>query len=346
MIYAANKSFRPAIRIWIDRDDKSVVVRVDRAELETKTRELGAALREQANQQDDRETGLSPFDDSSDLKEANHVVVLVHGFNSSTDYMGALAKRIKSTGSKKSTVAVAKFEYLSRNGVQAAADLLDQELDTLIEGNPDCEISIVTHSMGGIVSRAVIEAEAFDIPQVKRIIMIAPPNHGTNLALLPTGADRFENVLAKIDRTGIRRALRTFVAEANVAVEDLRPDSELLKTLNQGKRNAAIDYSILLGDAGVLSSSDSQFLHKLVKQMGDSKEQEFVKAGKELNAFMDLLSPELLAKTGDGVVSLESGKLEGVEDVAVLGFQHSDLLRGNAKTQRRIIREIIGRLTD
>jgi len=344
VLYTANKALKPAIRIWIDRPNDAIVIRIDRSELEAKTKQMGAALRENANQLDAKQTGLRQFYKSSDLKESEHIVVLVHGFNSSTDYMGTLAKQIKNSGSKKSPITVARFDYISRNGIQPAADLLDQELHKLVDQNPNCEISLVTHSMGGIVSRAAIEQEDFDIPQVKRIVMVAPPNHGTNLALLPTGADRFDNFLAKIDRTGIRKALRTFIAEANVAVEDLRPDSELLKTLNKGKRNSSIAYSILLGNAGALSSSDRKFLNKLVKQMRDSKETELIQAGNDLNAVMELLSPELLAKTGDGVVSVESGKLEGVQDVEVLSFQHSDVLKDDARAQRRIIREITKRL--
>lgn len=348
ILYSANKLLLPAVRISINRKDNTVVVRLNKTKIEAARKQWGANLRAQANEADaaaGRVNGLRPYRESTDLNKADSIVVLVHGFNSSTRFMGTLANRIEKVEPEKGKrCEVACFDYASRDGIRLAAKSLEQELQKLVKANPECEISLVTHSMGGVVSRWMIEDKDFDIPQVKRLTMVAPPNHGTNLALLPTQAGQFDSFLGEISRAGIQSSLRALAAEVNVAIEDLRPDSELLKTLNQRKRNATITYSIILGKTGILSREDRKFLDSLVDKMNESGQKERVQASKELSSLMNLVSPEIVSDTGDGVVSLESGKLDGVEDVVVLKFQHSDLLKDKAKPQSRIVREILKRL--
>ena len=345
VLYAANKMLLPAFRISINRRDKTVVVRVNKTKIDAALDELAKQLRADADQEDaaaGRVFGIRPYRKDEELDEAKHIVLLVHGFNSSTNQMSNLAQAIEKDLQKDdSSVKVACFDYATHHGISAAAASLEKSLKTLVDKNPDCSISLVTHSMGGVVSREMIEKKDFAITQIKRLIMVAPPNHGTQLAALPSGNASFDLLLAKIDQTGLRQALQTLVSIANVAIDDLKPDSKCLKELNAENRNGNVDYSIILGNRGVLSASDTKLLRRFANQLSDT---ELDNGGDDLNALLETLPPELITGQGDGVVSVESGKLSGVEDTVVMSFHHSELLNDNSKSQGKIIRKILHRL--
>ena len=345
VVYGANKMLQPMFRISINRRNDTVVVRVNKTEIEGAFDQLGKQLRADADEADiaaGRVFGLRPFHEDGKLDKAEHIVLLIHGFNSTTSKMNHLAEAIeKDLKKEEPSVEVACFDYATHNGISVAASSLEKSLQTIIDKNPDCSISLVTHSMGGIVSRMMIENEGFKMPQIKRLIMVAPPNHGTQLAGLPTSNASLDLILEKIDQIGVRQALQTVVSMANVAVDDLKPDSKCLKDLNAGDRNGKINYSIILGKRGVLSAPQTNLAKQFAEKMSD---EEMNNGGKELNSLLKTLPPELITGKGDGVVSVESGKLSGVEDTVVMSFQHSDLLNNNAKNQEKIIRQIVRRL--
>ena len=350
VLYGANKMLQPIFRISINRRKATVVVRVNKTELEAALDQMAKQLRTEADKADvaaGRVFGLRAFRKNGELEKAEHIVLLVHGFSSTTNKMSTLAEAIEKDQKKEDLrIEVACFDYSSHNGILAAAASLEKSLRTLIDKNPDCTISLVTHSMGGVVSRVMIEDKSFAIDQIKRLIMVAPPNHGTQLAALPTSYASLDLLLAKIDRKGARKALQNFVSRANVAVDDLKPDSKCLKELNSRGRNENVDYSIILGDLGILSTSETKLLRRLAHQLDDAKmgDAEQGNAVDDLRSLFKTLPPELVTGQGDGVVSVESGKLNGVEDSVVMSFQHSDLLKNNTKNQRKIIQQILRRL--
>lgn len=103
-------------------------------------------------------------------------VVLLHGWWSSPLTMKRLEWRLRQEGYR-----VINLGYPSvRTPLEAIArDWLPRELEKTVprDGGP---VHFVTHSMGGIVLREFLEAQLGWRPG--RIVLIAPPNHGSSLA--------------------------------------------------------------------------------------------------------------------------------------------------------------------
>lgn len=56
---------------------------------------------------------------------------------------------------------------------------LGRELAARMAADPAQEISIVAHSMGGLVARAALNADASGLPKLKQLVMLGTPNFGS-----------------------------------------------------------------------------------------------------------------------------------------------------------------------
>jgi len=100
-------------------------------------------------------------------------VVLIHGILRSSKCMSAMAETLEQAG-----FHTFQFDYPSTQvSIPDAAEYLHQTIESL-EGIE--ELSIVAHSMGGLVTRAYF-AEHHD-PRFRRVVMVGTPNHGAELA--------------------------------------------------------------------------------------------------------------------------------------------------------------------
>lgn len=100
------------------------------------------------------------------------LVFLLHGIGKGAYDMDALAKRINNSG-----YAVLNWDYPSTD--HSLADLADK-LAMEVERFPEYKIHFVTHSMGGIVVRTFLSKH--DVKKMGRLVMIAPPSQGAELA--------------------------------------------------------------------------------------------------------------------------------------------------------------------
>ena len=102
-------------------------------------------------------------------------VVLIHGLGGTRLDMWPMARRLRSLGFN-----VRNWGYRSMgNRIESHAARL-AELLTKLSHETNGEIHLATHSMGGIITRAMLAGHA--IERLGRIVMIAPPHQGSHAA--------------------------------------------------------------------------------------------------------------------------------------------------------------------
>ncbi len=244
----------------------------------------------------------------------------------------------------KAGFAVGRFEYASDRAIEESARLLAADLRRVACEQPERCIALVTHSMGGIVARAVVEDPELDPGNVSRLVMVAPPNHGSALADVgyearpAVDSEEAEGHMAAAGRSAL-------VALLGPAGEQLRTNSPFLRKLNSRPRNPQVRYTIILGTKAPFTTASFQ----VAQAAADEAEHRWRwtrwigEAVKSRFAAME----ELQQGRGDGVVSVASGRLDGVEDVVLLPFHHNEpLWSPTHETVQQLYREVLDRLED
>ncbi len=286
-----------------------------------------------------RQYGIEFQKDWGAAPAALPLVIIVHGLNSSPEDVPFLVDPVR-----ESKLPAALFRYPNDQALDDSAALLSRELKALAERHPQRKVILLTHSMGGLIARACIENQSLDPGNVTRLIMVAPPNHGSQLAHFAFAVDVFDYFREAARRdTPWPRFYEMIEDGLSEAARDLTPDSPFLRKLDGYKRNAAVRYSILLGTRAPMTREQ---LDDVRQQLADAAhENRFVKLfGKKLDGWLADME-EVVDGQGDGAVSVSRGRLEGVEDTLLLPFDHlaSDLKSDGV---RKLQKEIVSRLVE
>ncbi len=112
------------------------------------------------------------------VTKSNKPLLLVHGIIGNTKQMVQVAKRLFDSG-KYDLVMTFNYENLNTPIEATSGELLDQLKS--VGFSKDKKITILSHSMGGLVSRCMIEQlSGYDV--VKKLVVVGTPNMGSKVA--------------------------------------------------------------------------------------------------------------------------------------------------------------------
>lgn len=249
---------------------------------------------------------------------ARPIVVMVHGLDCNRENWQSMADLVESEGYQ-----AAYFAYPSDQPIERSAAMFGEQMTVLREEFPHASVHIIAHSMGSLVARAYIEGDIY-AGGVDRLLLIAPPNHGSRWAL-------FRSVLEAREHYHLwqnnEEYSPTWIITDGLgqAGEDLLPGSDFLLALNRRPRRDGVRYTIITGDrhegwriAGDAIASTSSLIPGSVSQHWGLR---------HLNrGIQDLAVCARDQENGtDGPVSIESAKLAGVDDFILLHADHTAL---------------------
>ncbi len=307
--------------------------REEEKELRTQLREAVKESFPEESSAFSRTFGLFPFEAGPpaerEAPSKRGTVVLVHGLDDPGKVWRSLAPELHRQG-----FDVWLLQYPNDQPIVESTELLFEELKGLSERGID-RVSIVAHSMGGLVSREMLtrpdppyEAAAREgrVPEVAALVMVGTPNHGSEVARF-RAVGEVRDQIARAAR-GEGSWLGAILDGAGEAKIDLLPDSRFLVELNSRPHPEGVDMLIV---AGVASPWTEREIERWVDEKRSEAEKDDQKRLEELGASLVSLTRGL----GDGLVSVESTRLEGVEHRTVDGT-HLTMIRNVLEDSQRV----------
>lgn len=242
------------------------------------------------------------------------VVVLIHGLDSGTSYWDDLAPLVERAG-----FAVARLNYPNDQPLAESAAVLAREIAGLRGRHPRLSIDLVAHSMGAMIARAYVEGDDYG-GGVRRLIMLAPPNHGSCYSRFSLPTEFIEHADLWYHEPDWRWTwwVHDGLGEAR---NDLTPGSDFLAEINARPRRAGVKYTIVAGNR---SCGWRHTANAMRGAAGWLPDWQWTRSAEDR---LVSLAGKVEGQTGasDGLVSLESARLEGVDDFVLVPADHTTI---------------------
>ncbi|KPJ77572.1 MAG: hypothetical protein AMJ54_07490 [Deltaproteobacteria bacterium SG8_13] len=277
--------------------------------------------------------GLRRFDVDPDppipIHPGGKAVVLVHGLDEPGSIWMNLAPQLHQHG-----FDVWIMRYPNDQPIVDSAELLFDHLKLLPLAGVQ-QVALVAHSMGGLVSRELLTSPNLgygqsvlygEVPQVVALVMVGTPNHGSELARFRILTEvRDQLVLLAKGETNWLGGILDGAGEAKI---DLLPGSRFLTSLNARPHPQGVKLLVI---AGIASPWSDQQIDDFIANLHGRSPVESDSMIADLKRSLASLTNNL----GDGLVTVDSTRLEGVEHRTVKG-NHASMIRNLAKSSERV----------
>ena len=260
---------------------------------------------------------------------ARRSVVLVHGLDDPGEVWQDLAPALV-----QEDFTVWLMHYPNDQPVVESAQLFFESLQGLKQRGID-GVSLVAHSMGGLVAREMLTspdlAYARSVnkelaPEVDTLIMVGTPNHGSELARFRVFTEIRDHVVRLTKGEG--NWLGAILDGAGEAKIDLLPGSRFLTTLNGRPHPEGVDMFIIAGITSPWTEGDIDgWIVAVREKVPDDQQKRVEELGDNMIAMTHAI--------GDGLVTVESTRLEGVPHRTVDGT-HLSMIRNITRDSERI----------
>ncbi|MEZ4885572.1 MAG: caspase family protein [Chitinophagales bacterium] len=187
------------------------------------------------------------------VQKANSIMLLVHGIIGDTEQM-AEAFRVAVDTKKYDLVLTFDYENLNTPIIETA-DLLYNKLTKEVDllQYPDKKLDIVAHSMGGLVSRYMIEKLGGD-KMVRHLYMCGTPNNGSAISEVPAYRNILITMLTFAINVGVTVPVVASIVGAldrtkklTVTLEEMRTEGTFIPKL-AATQQPSTTYSIIAGN--------------------------------------------------------------------------------------------------
>lgn len=217
------------------------------------------------------------------VAEAENILILIHGIIGNTNDIAtglAVAKGADGSDLKDAYDLVLSYDYENLNTSISATGLAFKKamLEAGFHRDDEKTVTILAHSMGGLVSRWAIEQEQAN-EFVDALILAGTPNNGSNFGKIESlrsfsviVLDLALNFLPNLIPFAAS-ALKVLKAPTQVLITlgEMNPGSDILEKLNSSK-DPGVPYFIVGGDATLYETEEEGFgklMEKLELKVGD-----------------------------------------------------------------------------
>ncbi|MGB0930592.1 MAG: caspase family protein [Chitinophagales bacterium] len=203
------------------------------------------------------------------VDNASSVLLLIHGIIGDTEQM-AEAFRVAQDSEKYDLILTFDYENLNTSIIETA-DVLYNKLvhDLGLLQSTDKKLDIVAHSMGGLVSRYMIEKLGGD-KMVRHLYLCGTPNNGSNVSEVTAYRNMFLGLCTLAINLGF--AVPALIVGAltrsktlTLTLEEMRTKGEFIPKLHKTQQPDT-KYTIIAGDLAKYLDKTDEYVKKIINK--------------------------------------------------------------------------------